>query len=210
MYPHFRETLYDLINNLYDDPIEADKLRRRRLFYNVYYSFWVLLGIRLLFGSFAIQFHVAWYLEYDLSLGFIGNVSAYNPTILAILGLMIIFPIVVHRTVYYTPDPVIWSYMYDVLVRNVNQFADDNAHLLLQWSWRQMADSPCRMILDNWRRLRDRLTGNGVSFRQPLKYYPHASARLRSRLLFLGLPFEVQARAFYLGETCLSDYFHLN
>lgn len=200
MFPHIRETLYDLIRHLHDDPVSGRILRSRYRLYHLYYSYWIFLGVRALIGSVALRFNLSSYLQYDLTVGIFCRVTSFNPIFLFIFSLLSIFPIVVHFPVYYHLDSLIWEYMYDIQVRNVSQFKLNNGNLLIRWSWRDWTKNPIHLLTENWRKLKQRFLGKNVKFTRKLVYHPQAPGKLRSQLPLLGGLFEAQSRLFYLGK----------
>lgn len=200
MFPHVRDTLYDLVREIHQ-PTKLSKAqhRRRYLLYNAYYLFYVLIAIRLLFSSFAIRYDMLWYFEYDNTMATLKRIGSSNANFLLVFGVTTTFPIVSHKLVYYKPDSIIWERMYDVLVRNVDQFKEENRGFRFHFPLTDFLH-PLALLVRLARIVFSRITGRNVRITRKLVYFPHASVRVRTQVLLVGLYFEFLARFLYLSK----------
>lgn len=200
MFPHFKETLYDLIKEIHLSNWSRDRIRRVYLFYWAYYIFWITLALRLLIGSIALRHGKFTYFTYDMTLNTLRKMASSSSDFLLIFSILTPFPVCSHLVVYFSPDPLIWEHMFDVLVRNVDQFKRENAHLLINFSWKLFYKKPRSLMVRLGRQLLDRFRGKLVKIQSKLKYFPHIRAQTRSQIILIGWYFEVLSHSLYLSK----------
>ena len=213
MYPHLRQTFYNAVKETCSEgSLLGGALKRRYQLYNAYYAYWLLFSVRLLVSVYLLnssegskdqgcQKHV-WYLSADISMATWSRVTNADATFAFIFALCCTFPITVHRLVYHHPDGFIWTQVYDIFVRNVDQFAANNGQLRIQLTAGELFRRPIWCLVEALRKVVQRVKGDRVTFSpaDKMAFFPNTAPKVRCWILFIGWVYEAVNRLVYSGN----------
>ncbi|KAH9403458.1 hypothetical protein TYRP_015348 [Tyrophagus putrescentiae] len=194
MYPHLRQTFYSVVRETCSEgTLPSGALKRRYQLYNAYYAYWLLFSVRLLVSVYLLnssegsndqgcQKHV-WYLSADISMATWSRVTNADATFAFIFALCCTFPITV----------------YDIFVRNVDQFAANNGQLRIQLTAGELFRRPIWCLVEALRKVVQRVKGDRVTFSpaDKMAFFPNTSPKVRCWILFIGWVYEAVNRLVY-------------